>query len=167
VGSYAIIPSGAVSLNYSFVYVNGSLSITPAALTVKADDKVIFKGDQLPAFTSSYTGFRNNDQQTIVTVPTYTLNPTYLGNAGVYTIKPSGLVLAKPANYTISYVDGYLYVNPKGNGASKVRPKLDCIEEVTNHPSGFRFIAHFSYYNPNSTLYVLRKRQFDIRIRAL
>jgi filamentous hemagglutinin family protein len=34
VGSYAIVPSGAVDPNYTITYVNGSLSVTPATLTV-------------------------------------------------------------------------------------------------------------------------------------
>jgi hypothetical protein len=37
------------------------------------------------------------------------------------------------------------------NGKNVV-PKLDCVELLTNDPSGFIFAAHYSYNNPNSTV---------------
>jgi hypothetical protein len=60
-------------------------------------------------------------------------------------------VLQRPLNYTISYANGVFYVNPKGNGAKNVKPKLDCVDTLYQHPSGFRYVAHFSYENPNPT----------------
>ncbi len=30
-------------------------------------------------------------------------------------------------------------------------PKLDCVELLTNDPSGFKYAAHFSFKNPNAT----------------
>ena len=38
VGSYTIIPSGLTSDNYNISYVNGTLTINPAALTITAND---------------------------------------------------------------------------------------------------------------------------------
>src|SRR4029077_3709229 len=38
VGSYTIIPSGLSSGNYTISYVNGSLTITPAGLTITANN---------------------------------------------------------------------------------------------------------------------------------
>jgi hypothetical protein len=112
---------------------------------------VIYQGSPLPAFTSTYTGFKNNDFTTIVAGPVYKLTPAFTGAAGVYTITPSGLQLLKPANYAITYTDGTLYVNPKGSGARKLKPRLECVEVLNNHASGFKYIAHFSYENPNPT----------------
>ena len=51
--------------------------------------------------------------------------------------------------YTVSNVNGTLYVNPYGNGTKAVRPVLECVEEVTDNGSGFTFLAHFSYENKN------------------
>jgi hypothetical protein len=45
-----------------------------------------------------------------------------------------------------------MYVNPMGNGAKNIKPILDCVEALSNHPSGFAFVAHFRYENTNSTL---------------
>ncbi|KRB43882.1 hypothetical protein ASD90_19905 [Terrabacter sp. Root181] len=63
VGSYAIVPTAVDSTpstlsNYTVTLVNGSLSVTKAALTVTADHKSRTYGDANPALTVSYTGFR-------------------------------------------------------------------------------------------------------------
>src|SRR5205814_871403 len=47
--------------NYSFTFVNGSLTVTPATLTVTADNKSRVYGDANPAFTASYSGFKNSE----------------------------------------------------------------------------------------------------------
>jgi hypothetical protein len=138
------------SANYSFAFVPGSITISAVPLSVKANDYVIFQGDVLrtTAFTSTITGLKNGDQ---ATVPSYTVNPEYLGAAGVYTIIPGALTFTKSINYVITYSNGILYVNPKGNGAKKLRPSLDCVEEVPGAPAGRQFIAHFSCINDNAT----------------
>jgi hypothetical protein len=132
------------------VLVNGVLTVTPATLTVTADTKYINRGDPLPTFTSTITGFVGNDRNTIISGPTHTLSPVYTGLAGVYTIIPSNLVLSS-SNYLITYVNGTFYVNPKGQGAKKIKPSLICIDTLVNHPSGFNYVARFAYQNDNST----------------
>jgi hypothetical protein len=154
-GNYAINISG-LSLtspsNYVLNVTNGSLVVSPAALTVTADLKYIYRNDPLPAFTSTITGFVPGGQNTVVSGPTYTLNPSNCcTQAGVYSIIPSNLVLAVPGNYNISYVNGPLYVNPKGQGAKKVDVSLICVDTVSNDPSGFIYRARFQYANPNNT----------------
>jgi len=148
--------SGGVSSNYTFTYVDGTLSVTAAALNVKADNKAIYKGESIPKFTATYTGFKNGDQSTITYGPVFSLSPCS-GGVGVYTITPSGLKFKNSANYTITYTPGTLYINPKGSPAHKITVKLDCINQLTNDPSGFGYVAHFSYINPNATaVYVPR-----------
>ncbi len=153
VGTFPISISGGASNNYTLSYTNGTLTINKRGLIVKADDKVIFAGSALPTFTSTYTGFVNNDQTKITTAPLYTISPSCTGSAGIYTITPYNLILSTPTKnyYTISYVAGTLYINPKGNGAKNVKPKLDCVDTLVNDPSGFRYVAKFSYENTNST----------------
>jgi hypothetical protein len=48
-------------------------------------------------------------------------------------------------------VNDSLFVNPKGQGTKNVKPKLECVDTLINHPSHFGYVAHFSYNNPNSS----------------
>jgi hypothetical protein len=153
-GTYPITLSGGSALNYQFVLSGGTLTVRAAPLIVKANDLAIFKGDPLPTsnFSSTYSGFLNGDQTTITGGPSYAVSPNYIGNAGTYTITPSNLRLVNQADYTISYQTGTLYVDPKGSGTKNIKPVLDCVEPLANNdPSGFKYIAHYHYENPNST----------------
>src|SRR5439155_25005097 len=61
---YAIVPSAATGTglgNYTIGYVNGTLTVTPAALTIAADGKTRAYGTANPAFTASYSGFKNSE----------------------------------------------------------------------------------------------------------
>src|SRR5205807_569843 len=53
---YAIVASGAVDANYTISYVDGSLTVTPVALTITADDQTKAYGADLPALNVSYRG---------------------------------------------------------------------------------------------------------------
>ena len=69
VGTYAITPSGAVSANYTFTYVNGTLTVSAATLTITATDKTKVYGAVNPALTVSYSGFVNGDTAASLTTP--------------------------------------------------------------------------------------------------
>ena len=151
VGLYPITLSGGTATNYQFVFNPGTLTINQASLNVKADDKVINDDDNLPVFTSTITGFRNGEANTITCGPSYSVSPLYRkDHPGVYTITPYGLKLTYQNNYNIMYLPGTLYVND--DNGKNVNPKLDCVELLTNDPSGFKYAAHFSYQNPNATV---------------
>jgi hypothetical protein len=161
-GQATIIPGafftpGFFSRNFEKHYYTGKLTINPAALTVKADDKTIFAGDAQPTFTSTITGFKYQDNQTTVIASgpsSYSVSPTYKGKAGTYTITVSGSVvqLQTPANYTINspYLPGTLYVDPKDNSTKNVIPSLDCVTPLVGDPDGYTYVAHFAWSNPNS-----------------
>jgi hypothetical protein len=150
VGTYPITLTGGSSGNYAMQTTGGTLTITPAPLTVKANDAGISSGDKLPAFTSTITGFKNGESNTVISGPLYTVSPTFVSNnPGTYTVTPYNLKLTYQNNYAISYQTGTLYVNNK-NGKNVV-PKLDCVEPLVNDPSGFAYAANFSYNNPNAT----------------
>ena len=108
VGPYTLTPS-AVSANYAITYVNGALTVTPAALTITANNFSKFYGAANPTFTASYSGFVNGDSQSSLS-PQAVFNTLATINSGVgtYLITPSG---AGDANYAISYVQGTLTVN--------------------------------------------------------
>jgi hypothetical protein len=151
VGNHFIVPASLLTKNFNVSYAPGDLTISPASLTVTADDKTIKAGDPLPVFTSSVTGFVNRESAaTVLEKPiTYTVNPSYMGAAGSYSIIPS-ITLKEPANYSSIVNNGKLYVNPYGTGAKAVRPFLYCVEELAEPVEGFFYVARFGYKNMNS-----------------
>ncbi len=155
VGSYAYtIGTLSAGNNFTLTLFNGNtFAITKAPLNVKANDTYIYKGSALPVFTSTIVAFKGGDVSPGVT---YTLSPVCTGNPGVYTIIPLLNTFANAGNYTITHTNGKFYINPKGNGAKKLRAYLDCVEEVINPPSAsHRYVAHFYCINDNATpLYI-------------
>jgi hypothetical protein len=107
VGQYAITPSEATASNYTITFVDGTLTINPAPLTITADDKSKTYGDPDPAFTASYSGFKLEDTAAVVSNLVYSRESGE--NVGTYTITPHG---ATANNYDISYVSGTLTINP-------------------------------------------------------
>ena len=130
------------------------LSIRKANLTVAASTQAILAGDNIPAITFTFAGWQFSDTPEKVfgtDGPSYTVSPVYTHDAGTYIIKPSD----SPANYFITAVPGYLYVNPAGSKAKSIDPALSCVEKLVIPVSGYSYIAHFVYYNTNYTdLYI-------------
>ena len=111
-GNYTIIPSGLNSLNYAITYVNGTLAINKATLTVTAQnttktyDKIAHTGGN----NITYSGFISGDNVANSVTGTIVYSGTSQGAvaANTYTIIPSGL---SSANYTLTYVNGTLTIN--------------------------------------------------------
>jgi hypothetical protein len=136
--------------NYSLSLAGtNTFAIAKAPLQVKASLKWINKGDPLPTFTSTITGLKNGDNPTV----SHTLSPSCTGAAGVYTIIPLLNPFANSINYTITYINSPLYINPKGSGADDVDTYLQCIEDrgASYIPQNRRYVAHFYSKNTNST----------------
>jgi len=107
-GSYIITASGAVDPNYTISYVEGTLTIGKAALTITADNQTSIYGSALPALTASYSGFVNGDNVASLTItPALNTTATSASPSGTYPITASGAV---DANYNISYVTGTLTI---------------------------------------------------------
>jgi hypothetical protein len=115
VGNYVITPAvGTLSAtNYDFTpFVNGTLTITKAHLTVTADNKSkTYNGSPFTAFTVTITGFVNGE-----TVAVVSGSATYTGSAigatlpGTYTITPQAGTLSA-VNYDFTpFVDGTLTI---------------------------------------------------------
>jgi hypothetical protein len=102
VGSYPIVPSGSTDPDYDVTYVNGTESITPASLTIRADNQTRDYGAGSPAYTTTFSGLQNGDVKSSVTGLTVTGAPVNAA-VGSYPIVPSGGV---NANYAIHYVNG-------------------------------------------------------------
>jgi len=108
VGLYAITGSGAAADNYVFEYNAGDLSVSPAALNVKANDAVREYGLSNPAFSGAISGFRNGDTESVISGLNYASPATPGSNVGTYAITGSG---GAAANYTLDYSPGTLTVN--------------------------------------------------------
>ena len=119
-GPYAIVASGATLSgayalsNYSVSYVDGSLTVTPAAVTVTSTNQTSTYGSGIMLGTSAFStsGLLNGNSITSVTLSSTGSSPT--ANAGTYSITGSnatGAAGTTLSNYTITYVNGVLTVN--------------------------------------------------------
>ena len=110
VGTYDIVPGlgGLSAANYSFSFVNGTLTVTPAPLTGRAEAKSRLYGAVNPPFTVSYSGFVNGQDAGVVSGPLSGSSPATTNSpVGDYAISVWG---QSAPNYTIEYVDGTLTV---------------------------------------------------------
>jgi hypothetical protein len=109
---YTIVPSAAVGSglsNYTISYVNGNLTVSPAALKITANNASKVSGQANPKFSAIYSGFVNGDTSaSLTTQPTLSTTATATSPAGNYSIKVSGAV---DSNYTITFVAGTLTVS--------------------------------------------------------
>ncbi|MBN3014154.1 MBG domain-containing protein, partial [Ruthenibacterium lactatiformans] len=140
VGEYAIKASGLTfpangqgNRNYYAVYVDGTLRITPALLTVTAENKQKIYTDPNPELTYTVTGWKlddtlenatNTDVQLDTPVGLYTL-------VGEYPITPSGLTFPLNAqgkvNYDVQYVPGVFRVLPIAGLIDVFAPEAEAI----------------------------------------
>ena len=108
VGTYDIIIKKGSVTNYNDTYVNGTLTITKASLTIKAGTFTRKQGEENPEFTLTYDGFKNNETEAVLTKkPTATTKAAKESEPGDYTVTVSG---AEAQNYQIKYIDGTLKV---------------------------------------------------------
>ena len=108
VGTYPIVVKKGAVTNYNDSYVNGTLTITKAPLTITAQSYTIKQGEALPTFEVSYSGFKNNETEEALTKkPTITCIATSGSAVGTYDIVVSG---AESGNYEFTYVAGILTI---------------------------------------------------------
>ena len=113
-GSYPITATqgSLTSSKYIFVFVNGSLTVNQAVLTVTADNKTMPYGGPLPQFTASYSGFVNGDGVGVLSgSPSLTTTADNNSAPGMYSIAATQGTL-QAANYSFQFVSGVLTVNP-------------------------------------------------------
>ena len=108
VGIYDIVISKGSVSNNNVKYEKGTLTITKAPLTIKADDKQVKQYETLPEFTATYSGFRNNEGEEVLSIkPQYACEANENSAPGTYKIGVSG---AEAKNYVIEYVSGTLTI---------------------------------------------------------
>lgn len=119
-GAYPITCSAATASNYTFSYVNGSLAITKAPLTVTANNATKPQGVANPTLGGTIVGIKNNDPITA----TYTTTATQTSPVGTYpiTVAASDGGSGVLANYTLTSTGATLTV---------LTSKADLIEAVS------------------------------------
>ena len=111
VGEYEIkIEKGTIT-NSSVKLVNGTLTVDKAPLTITAKSYTIMQREALPTLEATYTGFKNNETETVLTTkPTLTTTATSASEPGIYEIAVSG---AEAQIYEISYIKGSLTITER------------------------------------------------------
>jgi MBG domain (YGX type)/Dockerin type I domain len=110
VSTYPITCSGLTSPNYTITFVPGTLSVTPAPLTITANSAARQFGQPNPAFSASFGGFVNGDTVSSLTGAlscNTTATPASSVSDSPYPIVCSGL---SSTNYSISFVAGLLTI---------------------------------------------------------
>jgi hypothetical protein len=123
VGSYAIGQGSLASnANYAIAYTGATFGITPAALTITANDMVKTLGSTLTFTGTEFTASGLRYGESVGSVTLVSLGaPAAAGLAGSpYAIAASAASggTFNPANYTISYADGRLFVTQFARPAS-------------------------------------------------
>ena len=109
VGDYTITVSGGEAENYDFTYVNGTLTVTKATLTVTADNQEREYGEENPELTFTISGWKGSDDESVLTTqPVASTDAAADSDVGDYTITVSG---GEAENYEFVYVDGTLTVH--------------------------------------------------------
>ncbi|HXB62240.1 MAG TPA: MBG domain-containing protein [Acidobacteriaceae bacterium] len=109
VGTYAITATvqGTNASNYTVTVVPGTLTITPAPLTISANNATRMYDTANPAFTGTITGTQNGDALAL----NFTTTATLTSNIGTYPLVPV-LVGTNAGNYTVTAVNGVLTITP-------------------------------------------------------
>jgi hypothetical protein len=113
-----VLPTGTHVLSVTFTPADGnnyqgtngsvSISVAPAALTLRANDATKVYGAQLPAFTASGIGFVNGDTvASLAGTLTFSTAASQTSSPDSYAITSGGV---SSPNYTITFVNGTLTV---------------------------------------------------------
>ena len=111
--------AGSYTQNIPFTFANNDVSfdmeipytytIKPVTIKAKVKDDTRLYGDSNPQFSSTYSGFVNDEDESVITSNgSYTTEATEMSDIGTYAIKQSG---ATAQNYVFEYEEGTLTVN--------------------------------------------------------
>ena len=134
IGTYEIVAKQGTISNFNVTYISGTLTIEKAPLTISAGTYTKKQGDPMPEFTPTYSGFKNNEDENVLTeLPTITCEATKESYPGKYTITISG---AKATNYAINHVNGKLTVTEADPVIIKAK---DCVRYYGDQNPVFEF----------------------------
>jgi|GEM_PF-6501179 len=111
VGNYSITQGNlSAGSNYIISFTAGTLTITPAVLTITANNQTMIYNSPVPTLTYAASGFVNGDTAASVLSGALATTATKTSPVGTYAIT-QGTLAAGP-NYTISFTNGTLTVTP-------------------------------------------------------
>ncbi len=116
-GSYAIGQGSLANGNYSIAFTGNTFSITPAPLTISANNASRLVGQNNPSFSATYSGFVAGESAGASDLTGSLAFSTGAGSnsvPGSYAVVPSGL---GSNNYQLHYVAGTLRVLPASMAA--------------------------------------------------
>jgi hypothetical protein len=117
-GTYTVVATFAGSADYTAASASTTFTITPALLTVTANDASKVYGQGNPAFTDTITGFVNGETSDVLSgSASLTTSATASSPVSTYAIK-AALGTLSAANYTFAFVDGTLHVNQATTGTA-------------------------------------------------
>src|SRR5208282_5035172 len=96
------------TVDYNSVTDSVSVVVSPAPLTVTAANTNRAYGQANPVFAGTITGVTNGDNITAA----YSCGATTTSPVGTYPVVPGTAVGTDLTNYTVTYVNGTLTVNP-------------------------------------------------------
>jgi hypothetical protein len=109
-GTHTITAAGGTAANYAITDVNGTLTVSQAALTVTANNQSKVYGAADPTLTSTPSGtLYYGDSYSVISGVTLSTTTGAAATAGTHTILATG---GTAANYAITDVNGTLTVNP-------------------------------------------------------
>ena len=107
-GTYPITASAATGTNYSISFVEGVLTVSPASITITADNQSKVFGAALPTLTATYSGFvLGQGTNNLTALASLSTTATATSDVGTYPITATG---AASTNYSFNYVAGTLTV---------------------------------------------------------
>lgn len=108
VGIYSTYATGGLAKNYEFTFQPGKLSVTPAPLTIEAQNSTRVYGNENAPFKFTYSGFKNNDTiEDLTRLPEAETEAQATSDVGLYDIVPCG---AEAKNYSFIYKKGVLTI---------------------------------------------------------
>ncbi len=145
-GNIVLSSTGAADVNVAMPV----STVTPAPLTITANNESKVYGEANPVLTVTYSGFVNNDGVAqLTTPPAISTAAVTTSPAGQYPVTASG---ATDPNYTITYLPGVLTINPQPQ-AIKVpntfTPNGDGVNDTWN-------IKYLDLY-PNCTVMIFNR----------
>jgi hypothetical protein len=122
VGTYAITGSFASDMGYLLTVVDGTLTIDPAALTLRVADATRKSRTANPTFSYTLSGLKNGDLESVLTGVDLSTPAVFDSMPGHYGITASG---GSAVNYLVAtYIDGDLEVTAANSIPSTLEQRL-------------------------------------------